>query len=114
MPGFLPMTVVFVGILIFNIILIRSNKGKSKTDQGVQLIYYKLSYRRRMIRDVIVAPFIILFCFGMFYNLPFYQVETFVVFALFFILITAITFTYNFIMWKKHEKPASRVTDDHY
>ncbi|CAM4282619.1 hypothetical protein [Saccharibacillus endophyticus] len=97
--------IVFLSVLIgVSIVLLFSNKGKHKTDKGFQFVYYKLSYRRRMLRDLITLPFALLFVAGFFYTADIRDSRTFIAFAVLFTVIYVTFFAYNFMMWKKHEQ----------
>ncbi|OWR29011.1 hypothetical protein CDO73_16555 [Saccharibacillus sp. O23] len=99
-------TLIFMLAIIFavHLALFVSSKNKSKTDKGFQFVYYKLSYRRRMLRDLILAPFALLIAFWSLYQSYPEQPGTLIAFAVFFVALYGIFFAYNWTMWKKHEK----------
>jgi len=97
--------IVFLSVLIgVSVVLLFSNKAKHKTDKGFQFVYYKLSYRRRMLRDLITLPFALLFVASFFYMADIRDSRTFIAFAVLFTVIYVTFFAYNFMMWKKHEQ----------
>lgn len=101
----LPMLIVLLAIVFaVHLALFLSNKNKSKTDKGFQFVYYKLSYRRRMRRDLILAPLALLIAFLNLYKLYPEHPITLIAFAVFFAALYGIFFAYNWMMWKKHEK----------
>ena len=72
-----------------------------KVDKGFQLIYWKLSYRRKFIRTVWFALFLPLLAFMPQAIKPFglERVQVIILFALILILQAG----YNYYMWKKTE-----------
>lgn len=104
MPDF-SMIIVFLSVLIgVSVVLLFSSRGKQKTDKGFQFVYYKLSYRRRMVRDLITLPFALLFAVSFFYMADIRDSRTFIAFAVLFTVIYMAFFAYNWIMWKRHEQ----------
>lgn len=104
MPIAPTLIVLLVIVVIIHLILFVSSQKTSKTDKGFQFVYYKLSYRRRLRRDLILAPVALLFAFLNLYKLYPEQPGVIIAFAVFFIVLYGIFFAYNWTMWKKHEK----------
>ncbi|MGD6801963.1 hypothetical protein ACQCVK_06375 [Rossellomorea vietnamensis] len=88
----------FVGILLP--ILFRN---KEKVDKGPGLVYYKLSYRRKMIRTLTTIPLLIIIIIATSYLADLDAVEI-LLFSSVFVAMTIIQFLYNYIKWKKLEK----------
>lgn len=89
--------------LVVILILSFSYKNKKKVDKGFVFNYYKLSYRRKMIRTLTLLPLMIGAVIIIFY----YSDNSFVVnlligIALFVLFV--IQFFYNYVKWKKYEQ----------
>ncbi len=95
MPIFVSLVVVIILSFIF--------KGKNKVDKGFKLNYFRLSYRRKMIRTLKSLPVVIVFLAIIYFLEDFSLLESTLI-GLFFFLIFVIQLVYNFYMWKKNEK----------
>ncbi|MGD6965569.1 ATPase [Rossellomorea vietnamensis] len=89
---------VFVGVLLP--ILFRN---KEKVDKGRALVYYKLSYRRKMIRTLTTIPLLIIIILAASYLADLDTVEI-LLFSSVFVVMTIIQFFYNYFKWKKLER----------
>lgn len=69
-----------------------------KVDKGFELIYWKLSYRRRLIRLLWTTPILTFIIFYSVNNLEM-SVKNMLIIS-FLILIYVIQFLYNFLKWK--------------
>lgn len=90
-------------IVIFSIILSLVFRGKEKVDKGFVFMYHKLSYRRKLIRDIWMIPisFAVLFIAFRIANInPVTEIIVYVIA----IIIVAAQIIYNYIMWKRHEE----------
>ncbi|GGN91829.1 hypothetical protein [Saccharibacillus kuerlensis] len=96
--------IILLAVLLVNIALVFFFKGKNKTDKGFQFLYYKLNYRRRMIRDLILFPIVLIILFMISYNSAFLPVGSAITFTVVYAVISGIYLAYNFRMWQKHEK----------
>jgi len=78
-------------------------KNKEKVDTGFELVYFKLSYRRKMIRTLWSFPIIIILLIVpyMTFDLNFYWKLMITVLLL---VLNFIQLAYNYYQWKKHEK----------
>jgi hypothetical protein len=85
-------------VIIFSVLF----KGKTKVDKGFKLNYYRLSYRRKMIRTLMVSPIIILATIVIFFYADF-SMSAKILFGFTFILLFGVQLIYNFYMWKKEE-----------
>jgi len=47
-------------VLVFNVVLSITHKDTTKVDKGFKLNYFRLSYRRKMIRTLTTLPIAIL------------------------------------------------------
>lgn len=91
---------VFVIVLtIFSSVLF---KDKEKVDKGFELVYFKLSYRRKLIRTFIILPALI-GAYLVLYFLKEWSLAMKVIIGLLFILLIAVQLVYNFMMWKRTE-----------
>ncbi|MFP3727744.1 ATPase [Priestia filamentosa] len=95
MPIFVSLVVVIILSFVF--------KGKNKVDKGFKLNYFRLSYRRKMIRTLKGLPVVIVFLAIIYFLEDFSLLESTLI-GLFFFLIFIIQLVYNFYMWKKNEK----------
>lgn len=88
--------------LILGVVFSKLYKGNVKVDEGFELNYFKLSYRRKIIRTVMLFPFIVilLIIVYFFYN---WSLIVFVSFALLPLLGTTVQMLYNYNKWKKEE-----------
>lgn len=93
-----PIVVALICILIFTFVF----KNSSKVDTGVELNYFKLSYRRKLIRTLINIPIIVLSLI-IIYSFSEWSMLAYTLTGLFFVLIFLIQLVYNFIMWTKNE-----------
>jgi len=88
--------------LIVTLILSIVFKDSSKVDRGVELNYFRLSYRRKLIRTLMNIPIIILFLIVI-YSFSDWGTLANTLMGLLFALIFLIQLAYNFFMWKKNE-----------
>ncbi|MGM0846515.1 MAG: ATPase [Bacillota bacterium] len=89
--------------LIATILLPLFYRNKEKKDKGRVFVYYKLSYRRKMIRTLWSIPIIVILIIAIFYlaELDPAQILTL---AVFFLVFAVIQFIYNYLKWKKLEQ----------
>lgn len=121
---FLPIVLVVLGMLIFlvglltpvrnlytfliSIIIIISGvfsllyRKKEKLDTGFALFYYKLSYRRKMIRTLWSIPIIII-CLIIIFLTPAWNFQLRLIIISLLLLSFLLQLAYNYYMWKKHE-----------
>ncbi|RIW30700.1 hypothetical protein D3H55_16335 [Bacillus salacetis] len=95
--------VVFLIILITSLILPVIYKNKEKTDKGHVFSYYKLTYRRKMIRTLWLIPLIVILLIAISVIAELNTFEILLI-SLFFFVITFLQFFYNYTKWKKYEK----------
>lgn len=88
--------------LIVSLILSVAFKKSSKVDNGVELNYFKLSYRRKMIRTLVNIPVMILLLIFI-YGFSDWGMLAKALIGLFFASILFIQLAYNYYMWKKNE-----------
>ena len=88
--------------LIVSLILSVAFKKSSKVDNGVELNYFKLSYRRKMIITLVNIPVMILLLI-IIYRLYDWGILVNTLVGLFFAAIFLIQLAYNYFMWKKNE-----------
>ncbi|KAB8127378.1 ATPase [Gracilibacillus oryzae] len=88
--------------LLITIILSVIFKDKSKVDKGFRINYYGLSYRRKMIRTLIISPLLILTFIFIYLNGDMSMLAK-ISLGLFFLIASAGQLIYNFYMWKKNE-----------
>ena len=96
--------ILFPGIIAIITSALMSKKWKKheKVDKGIELCYWKLSYRRKLIRTlwmITIAIFIVLCFYITFWS----TIWTFLV-AVAFAMILLIQAMYNYKKWKKEEQ----------
>ncbi|MCM3781511.1 hypothetical protein M3231_00840 [Neobacillus mesonae] len=94
----IPVVISVLVSIIFSVIF----KDKSKVDKGFKINYYRLSYRRKMIRTLTSSPILVLAIAVIFLYTDLSMLSK-VWIGLFFLLLYLIQFIYNFYMWKKKE-----------
>ncbi|WP_336823092.1 hypothetical protein [Sporosarcina sp. USHLN248] len=94
----MPAVVALIGTLILSLVF----KNSSKADKGVELNYFKLSYRRKMIRTLANIPIIILLLIVL-YSFSNWSTLGNTLIGLFFVFLFLIQIVYNFFMWKRNE-----------
>ena len=92
-----------VAALLVTIILSVIFRGSDKVDKGFKLNYFKLSYRRKLIRTLISVPVIIL-ALIVIYSYTEWSMATNVLLGLLFFTIYLVQLIYNYFMWKQNEK----------
>ena len=102
------MDIWFIGFIvvinvIIGVVLALIYRKKEKVDTGFAFIYYKLSYRRKIIRSfwsiLIFIPALIIIYLTPVWN---FQFRLIIIALLFFLFILQLA--YNYFMWKKHEQ----------
>jgi len=95
--------VIPVLISLFVVIILSTIfKGKDKVDRGFKINYFKLSYRRKMIRTIIFIPLDILLLI-IIYAYTDWSMVVKVLLGLLLLLAVLVKLIYNFNMWKKTE-----------
>ena len=100
MPDLTTFIIPLLIVLVFNVVLSITHKDTTKVDKGFKLNYFRLSYRRKMIRTLTTLPIVILVLivlyadWGMLVN---------VLFGIIFLIIFTDQLIYNFKMWTKNE-----------
>ena len=96
--------ILFPGIIAIITSALMSKKWKKheKVDKGIELCYWKLSYRRKLIRTLWMIP-IAIFIVLCFYITFWSTIWTFLV-AVAFAMILLIQAMYNYKKWKKEEQ----------
>lgn len=89
--------------LVFALILSLIYKNKEKKDRGFVFSYYRLSYRRKMIRTLWQLPLffvslIIIYSFGV------WGFNEKIAITLFLIAVFLVQLFYNYFKWKKYEE----------
>ncbi|MFD2655209.1 ATPase [Gracilibacillus thailandensis] len=95
----IPVIAVLIVTLIFSLIY----KDKEKQDKGFTFSYFKLSYRRKMIRTLTSSPIIIIAIITIYYFSD-WSIPVFITFVIFALLVFGVQLGYNYIMWKKKEQ----------
>jgi len=95
----IPVLITLFVVIILSIIF----KGKDKVDRGFKINYFKLSYRRKMIRTIIFIPINILLLIFIYVYTNWSMVVNILV-GLSLIIAGLVQLIYNFNMWKKNEK----------
>ncbi|MCG7315050.1 hypothetical protein MHL30_18200 [Priestia flexa] len=97
---FLLIAIVVIGITFF---FSKRYKKTEKVDKDFAVSYYKLSYRRKMIRTLTSIPFIIVAC-GVLYYLSDWPLPIYFGFVGLISVIFLVQVLYNYKMWKKEEQ----------
>lgn len=104
MSGILDNAIIIIPILVVvgitNLILSKTFKGKGKVDKGFEFIYFKLTYRRKMIRTFTSLPITIIGLLIIYYFSN-WSLEFYLTFVLFVLLTVLAQFVYNFKKWKE-------------
>lgn len=99
----MPIIVIILIVLFIDIILSAIYKNEPKIDKGLAIPYHKLTYRRKMIRALWTAPFVIV-CLIIIYQIGEWSRNVYIVFAIICAAGYIFQFLYNFIKWKKYEQ----------
>jgi hypothetical protein len=91
-----------LAVIIFALIFSKVYKGKNKVDKGFEVVYFKLSYRRKMIRTLTSSPILIIALIVIYYYSN-WTFEVRITLVLFVLLAMCIQLIYNYKMWKKEE-----------
>ncbi|WP_088035088.1 ATPase [Evansella clarkii] len=86
--------------IIIGLVFSKIYKGNDKVDEGFELNYFKLSYRRKMIRTAMLFPFIVILLIIVYFFFN-WSLIVFVSFALLLLLGTTVQMLYNYNKWKK-------------
>lgn len=97
------MTPGLIGGLIATLILALLYKNKEKKDKGLVFSYYKLSYRRKMIRTLWSIPILVILIISISY-LAELNLTQIIILAVFFLVLEGIQFLYNYWKWTKLEQ----------
>lgn len=74
-----------------------------KVDKGFELIYWKLSYRRKLIRTLWLLPFTLILCVIMTLLTIDIDKKIPIIFTIILVSATTIQLIYNYYMWQKKE-----------
>ena len=99
----LELLVIITICFIIDLILSAIYKNEPKVDKGFVFAYYKLTYRRRMMRVLWTFLYIII-CLIIIYKLGEWSTNVYMIFTSVCIIGTAGQFFYNFYKWKKYEE----------
>ncbi|WP_047985549.1 hypothetical protein [Ornithinibacillus californiensis] len=94
-----------ITVLLVSTIMSRIFKDEDKKDKGFELIYFKLTYRRKLIRVLWGIPIVSLLYLVIYLQGGLNSTELKYIGIAFF-LIFAIEIAYNYVKWKKIEKKA--------
>ena len=94
--------IVPIVILIVSFIYSVIYKDKEKTDEGFELVYFKLSYRRKMIRILWSLPIAAL-CYYVIYQYGFFSKNENLLIFIFLSGIFAVQFSYVYVKWRRIE-----------
>ena len=79
-------------------------RGKEKVDKGMAINYYRLSYRRKLMRTIYSAPLILLGLVFIYYFAE-WPTPIFLSFCLFILVGFILQAFYNYYKWKNTEQP---------
>lgn len=94
--------------ILFNFILSKLYKDKEKVDKGFVFGYHELTHRRKMVRTLWTAPFLIL-CLIMINKVSEWPSSLILLFSIFCFVTIVWDFSYNYLKWKKLEKNRGEV-----
>lgn len=94
--------------ILFNFILSKLYKDKEKVDKGFVFGYHELTHRRKMVRTLWTAPFLIL-CLIMIKKVSEWPSSLILLFSIFCFVTIVWDFSYNYLKWKKLEKNRGEV-----
>jgi len=95
---FIPIIIALIVVIILSIIF----KGTSKVDKGFEFNYFKLSYRRKLIRTLTTLPIIILGVV-IIYVYTNWNILANLLVGVLLLVFYLVQLTYNFYMWKRNE-----------
>lgn len=94
----IPVSIALLVTIILSIVF----KGSDKVDKGFKINYFKLSYRRKMIRTLTSLPILILAIIVIYFYAEWSMTINILV-GLVILIFFFVQFIYNFYMWKKNE-----------
>lgn len=92
---------ILILVLITTLVLSMYYRKKPKVDKGFKFAYHGLSYRRKFLRDLYSIPICIIALAIIYWVEGF--TNLFIFFTLFFIILSGIQTSYNYIKWKKED-----------
>lgn len=92
---------ILILVLITTLVLFMYYRKKPKVDKGFKFAYHGLSYRRKFLRDLYSIPICIIALAIIYWVEGF--TNLFIFFTLFFIILSGIQTSYNYIKWKKED-----------
>src|SRR5699024_9631168 len=95
---FVPIITAFIVTIILSFIF----KGSPKVDEGFSVNYYKLSYRRKFIRSIIMLPLSIV-VIGVVYLITDWSLLVNLIIGVILLVLFIGQITYNYYMWKRNE-----------
>lgn len=97
-------------VIIFSSVMSIIYKDKEKVDKGFKVNFFRLSYRRRIIRDLIGIPFAVIMLFLLYY-FEFVPFDIFLIILSIVAIIYVFEVGYNYRMWKKNEREMGKVSE---
>ncbi|MED4057384.1 ATPase (plasmid) [Niallia taxi] len=95
-------TVVLIVIIVSSILSVVF-KNKEKEDKGSVFFYYKLSYRRKLIRTLWTFPVLVISLVAIYRFAGLNKNENLIL-TISFLIIFLIQVIYNYLKWKKYRK----------
>lgn len=93
----------FLIVLVVSSILSIIFKNKEKKDKGAEFFYYKLSYRRKIIRTIWTFPVVVILLVAIYKFAGLNSNENLII-SISFLILFLIQLVYNYIKWNKYEK----------
>lgn len=93
----------FLIVFIVSLILSKIFKNKEKKDKGAVFFYYKLSYRRKMIRTLWTFPVVVISLVAIYRFAGLSSNENLII-SISFLILFLIQLIYNYLKWKQYEK----------
>ena len=97
-------TSLLIAVIVLAIVFSISYRGKEKVDKEMAINYYRLSYRRKLMRIIYSAP-LILAVLIFIYNFAEWPSSLYLNFCLLIIVGFILQVLYNYYKWKNTEQP---------
>ncbi|MFC3039671.1 ATPase [Virgibacillus xinjiangensis] len=91
-----------IAVLLVVFILSLTSRKKDKVDKGFTFNYYRLSYRRKMLRTFINIPIMVLLVI-LVYRSTDWKIGSIVLLGLLLFVAFLVQLIYNYRMWKRNE-----------
>ena len=97
-------TSLLIAVIVLAIVFSISYRGKEKVDKEMAINYYRLSYRRKLMRTIYSAPLILAGLVFIYYFAE-WPAPQFISFCLLILVGFILQVLYNYYKWKNTEQP---------